>query len=213
MFLFSSCIRPLITQAPGFEHSPSGGTAIRFSTGTLDCAPDRGNPRPLPRIQNPGGPRSAQGPSIVRPMAGPRGKPQESKTQAAQGQPKDPRLRTRPLGAEANVKSPRPRRPKVSPGPDRGGPRIARRKTPRDIGNPKVDPGTLNHQPTGGFLQSDAPREMHVRSRGSLSAVRVDLKGARQIQKINHKVTRVPSANHPTLLRERTVQPIPETQT
>ena len=43
-------------------------------------------------------------------------------------------------------------------------------------------------------LKSDAPREMHVRSRGSLSAARIDLKGARLIQNIKHKVTRGPSA-------------------
>ena len=34
-------------------------------------------------------------------------------------------------------------------------------------------------------LKSDAPREMQVRSRGSLSAARIDLKGARQIQKLS----------------------------
>jgi hypothetical protein len=82
-----------------------------------------GPTRQAPRIENPSGPRSAQGPSIVHPTAGARGQHQESKTQATQGQP-----RARPRG-----------------------PRIARRKTPRHIGNPKVDPGTLNHQPTGGF--------------------------------------------------------------
>ena len=139
--LFSSCIRPLITQAPGLEHAPSGGTAIR----------------------------SAQGPSIVRPIAGPRGKPQESKTQAAQGQPRDPRLRTRPLGAEANIKNPKPRRPKVSPGPDRGVQGSPGAKRPGTLATPRSTQGpSITSRPEGfeiGCTARDARKVARVPER------------------------------------------------
>ena len=100
----------------------------KVSPGTLDCAPDRWGPRPTSRIQNPGDPRSAQGPTAGS---------KDRQAQIAQGH-------WQPQGRPRDPQSPADRR----------------------------------------VLKSDAPREMHVRSRGSLSAVRVDLKGARQIQEL-----------------------------
>ena len=114
----------------GPEASPKNQKPKRpkVSPRTLDCAPDRWGPRPTSRIQDPGDPRSAQGPTAGS---------KDRQAQNAQGH-------WQPQGRPRDPQSPADRR----------------------------------------VLKSDAPREMHVRSRGSLSAVRVDLKGARQIQKL-----------------------------
>ena len=142
-------------------------------------------------------------------MAGLRGKPQESKTQAAQAQPRDPRLRTRPLGAEANITNPKPRRPKVSPGPDRGVQGSPGANRPGTLATPRSTQGpSITSRPEGfeiGCTARDARKVARVPKRRAGRP-----QGCKTNPKINHKVTRVPSANHPTLLRERTVRPIPE---